>query len=487
MKAFIGFLCKMQAKMLIACFLLLFVLPLNFYPGAENSHDPQRVVQVLVFALFFCGYLLNFRHVSAPFVDKRVAWIFILLFVLGVFSAVFSEKRLWAFLELALWVCSYYAVIYCAWCFFVSRDDLLKFLIGVIVLSCGVFFFGFFVSYAAAYVSGIGIIDPWLLIGGFDNIRFFGQYAIIMLPMLAFPILNDSGFRKSAFWLLPAFWMLLIFSGTRGGWIAMAVVMACFYVIGGTVRDWSKIQFKGFCIGMTAYVVLLVLIPQVLALDLTNTASERLTLTSSGRSVLWGDALRVWWNHPLLGIGPMHLANLGYGRAAHPHQFLLQWGAEMGTVSFVLMVAVLWSACLAIIRHLKALGAAELTLAHERDAMYVCTAAAVFAALALSMVDGVFVMPTPQIWLVVLSGYLLAQHQPSALKVGRRSVREAILSSTRTVVFACFTGMLCFVVQRDWSLGGYEVRALAQEATYTGYKDIPKQPRFWLRGRIEDR
>ncbi len=486
MKALLGFLRNIQAQMLIAC-LFLFLLPLDFYPGAENSHDPQRVVQVLIFALFFLGYLLNFRGVSTALVNKRGAWIFISLFVLGLFSAVASEKKVWAFLELAIWVCSYYAVIYCACCFSINRSDLIKFLVGVIVLSCGVFFFRFFVSYAAAYVSGIGIIDPWLLIGGFENIRFFGQYAMIMLPMLAFPILNDSSFRKSAFWLLPAFWMLLIFSGTRGGWIAMAVVMALFYVIGGTVRDWSKIQFRGFCIGMTAYVVLLVLIPQVLGQDLTNPASERLTLTSSGRSVLWGDTLRVWWNHPLLGIGPMHLANLGYGRAAHPHQFLLQWGAEMGTVSFLLMVAVLWWACMAIIRRLKAMGTTEPTLAHERDVMYVCTAAAIFAALALSMVDGVFVMPTPQIWLAVLSGYLLAQHQPFALKVGKRSVREAMLTSTRTVVFAFSTGILCFVILRDWSLGGYEVRALAHEATDVQRQDVPKQPRFWLRGRIENR
>lgn len=487
MKTLLDFSGGINVRLLIACFLLLFILPLDFYPGAENSHDPQRVVQVLIFALCFLDYLLNARYINSTPVNGWVAWIFIVLFLLGVASAVASEKKGWAFLELAIWVCSYCVAFYCAWCFSCNRDQLIKFLVGVIFLSCGVFFFKFFVSYVAAYVSGIGIIDPWLMIGGFENIRFFGQYATIMLPMLAFPVLNNSIFSKSAFWLLPAFWMLLIFSGTRGGWIAMAVVMAFFYIIGGIARDWSKIQFRGFCIGMTAYAVLLILIPQVLGQDLTNPVSDRLTLTSSGRSVLWGDALRVWWNHPLLGIGPMHLANLGYGRAAHPHQFLLQWGAEMGTVSFVLMIAVLSWACMAIIRRLKTMDATEPTLAHERDVMYVCIAAAIFAALALSMVDGVFVMPTPQIWLAVLSGYLLAQHQPFALKVGERSVLEAIFSSTRTVVFAFFTGMLCFAVQRDWSLGGYEVRALAQEATYVGHRDIPKQPRFWLRGRIEDR
>lgn len=59
----------------------------------------------------------------------------------------------------------------------------------------------------------------------------------------------------------------------------------------------------------------------------------------SRRLQYWRKCLRAAWQHPVLGIGPMHYAwpPFDFMKAAHPHNAFLQWLAEWGVPSTAIM------------------------------------------------------------------------------------------------------------------------------------------------------
>ncbi len=73
----------------------------------------------------------------------------------------------------------------------------------------------------------------------------------------------------------------------------------------------------------------------------TEPMSSRRMWSASGRLAIWRDALHDAQSHPLLGIGPMNYACIGpLNRAAHPHNFPLQFASEWGVSAVLLLLLV---------------------------------------------------------------------------------------------------------------------------------------------------
>lgn len=450
------------------------LLPTEIYTAAENLHDFQRSGQIIVISLLTGSLICFFLSQEIYYSSKRIIFSFAVVILLGAISAFFSAEPLWGLVELATFVgCTAIFIVVATICQ-QYRQRAENVVLIAVAFSCSCLIVKFFASYVAAYVSGLHIIDPHLLIGGFDNTRFFAQFAVLVLPLLAIPIIKASSHRHFCWGLLSISWGLLIFSGSRGAWIAAGLVIVLYFFFGSGLRQWASIQIRGVLLGFGFFLLIGEAIPLLLGMQVSNHVADRLTLNSSGRILLWEHAYTVWKQHLILGIGPMQLAgDYAGGAAAHPHQLLLQWAAEWGSISLVIMIGIAWCAMRHVITRLN-----SFELENSRpDVFSGCLFASVLSALFLGMVDGVFVMPISQTWFAILAGCLAgAIASETKGKVRKLSLSAAWIGS---VFFSSAAILLIGILVWDWPLGEYGKADLdTQNATEI------LQPRFWLRGRF---
>lgn len=261
-------------------------------------------------------------------------------------------------------------------------------------------------GYMAAMIV-MGHLDSVMLFEGtFSNRRFFGQVASMIVPLLAYPLLR-GGMSKRAqaamFVLLAVWWMLVIVSGTRGTWAALALVAAVLATVSWRAsKRWIGVQAIAFGVGALLYTLLFVWLPFWLGSDtaLENRLSNFSAL--NGRAELWALALAQIQTHPWLGVGPMHLAAIHNDFGAHPHNAVLQLAAEWGvpaTLALILPAVAGLQSLLAALRRQEAVP----------NVLMVCLTASLMAAGIQSMVDGVVVIPYTQTLLVLVVGWALGE------------------------------------------------------------------------------
>jgi O-antigen ligase len=172
-------------------------------------------------------------------------------------------------------------------------------------------------------------------------------------------------------------------------------------------------------------------------------------------------------DHPFLGVGPQNYAYASTVTAAHPHNSLLQWAAEWGVPSAILLTGMvgvglyLWLT--------RSRSACDET--GPSSTVRAALTASIIAACVHAMLDGITVMPFSQTLLILVAGWALGielRETGSAPVRARPSrVRLALALSPIAVVFvAC-----------AWSSEGRPSRpGLAQ----WGNEPVHYRPRFWL-------
>lgn len=352
-------------------------------------------------------------------------------------------------------------------------------LLATLFFTCAGLTARFLVTYVAALFSGDSTFNSWLLLDGFSNPRFYGQFLTLALPLLVAPLLTRGPLRRyapAACVLAVLVWLIAITSGTRGTWLGLGVAAAVMIWLGAASRRWVVWQCAVAAAALTLFVIFIVALPTALGMQLENSAVGRLTTSLSERGPLWQAAIDAIVHHPLLGIGPMQFAALPGLNAAHPHQAWLQWAAEWGLPSALVVTwLVLWGA-LCVLRVLRARPNSR----EESDVLRVCLAGALVASLTQAMVDGVIVMPYTQLWLALLAGWLAGLHpvQPADAKTGA-AVKPKVLTYLWPLAAWIAVGLLLFVVVRDYPNLAQHEQATALEAGSSYYK-----PRFWLQGVI---
>ncbi|WP_248486091.1 O-antigen ligase family protein [Pseudomonas sp. CYM-20-01] len=436
-----------------------------------SGHDLQRAMQIAIGA---CAVLYGLSVVPVgQLLDRPTALGLMLIIVLGLVSSTLAHQPLWALAEMALFVsCGSIAVAFAL----LRRhggEPLDRALVMVVVLLCLIKSIQYLYAGALVFINAERVLDPDLLLSGFSNKRFYGQFQTFTLPLLALPLLIPAISRPlkgAVFALLCVWWMIAIAGGTRGTWLGMCVAGAVLAVLGPWGRRWLGWQLAAVFGGLLLYWLVFALGADYLEVEVSKGASDRLTTTLSGRGPIWWQAWHMLIERPWLGFGPMHFADIANEIAAHPHQAILQWASEWGVPSALCVMALAWRGGWATFGVLR-----ERALSNTRaDLLRLCLFAALVGALVQSMVDGVMVMPNSQVWLALVVGWLMALHvwkTPEAAALPLAWAAWKVLS-----VLA--VGLLVFIAARDVP----HIKQAQQQ--YLGTHVGLLQPRFWAQGVI---
>lgn len=203
-----------------------------------GGHDLQRAMQI---AIGLCAVLYGLSVAPAEsLVDRPAALGLTLIIGLGLVSSALAHQPLWALVEVALFVsCAAIALAFAL----LRRhggEPLDRVLILIVVLLCLIKSIQYLYAGALAFTSG-GRLDPDLLLSGFSNKRFYGQFQTFTLPLLALPLLIPNlsrALRGAVLALLCVWWLIAISGGTRGTWLGMGVAGAVLAVLGPGGRRW---------------------------------------------------------------------------------------------------------------------------------------------------------------------------------------------------------------------------------------------------------
>ena len=476
---------KINTIIYIIIWLKITTMPLILWQSNLNWHDQQRITQIIII-LISTTLLFQNSHKTSP-ANKLTAGM-ISFFLLGAISASLSATPAWAFTEIALFLGSLGMVL-------VFRQLLTSDISGRWVLlaaSCLCLGVGF--KFSLAYLAALLEPDTGFLLDemldGFSNRRFFGQVATLLIPLLLSAMFFAAGSwpkrYAAALWVLAAWvWFMVIGTGTRGTWLALAVSAVIVFVIAGKPgRQLALAITTSALAGLALSHLLLTLVPAQTSMQVAGHPSERLTTSLSAREVIWGMSLDMIKENPLLGVGPMHFAAAHNPVAAHPHNALLQLAAEWGVPATLLALFLVGSA----LWHLIATIRRRLATHDPQNGLRIALFAALVGAGVQSMVDGVIVMPTTMVWLAIIAGWAWAlQPQtptanlaPNTTGAGPADLRISVKHWLFCLPFLISALWLTAVAIRDLPMLLQSPDTKAAE--HVVLHDL--KPRFWQRGFI---
>jgi len=450
---------------------LLVFLPITC--SALYGHDLQRCTQILVGLLAIASwYIPGFNSRSAFPSSLSVRKVGLLVLLLGSVSSLRAQNPGWAFCELSLFLICWNFAFFTAEARRGSGKSLDSFFIVFISAICAVKVLQFVVSGIAAFASHASVLDTDLLLEGFSNKRFYGQFQTFTLPLLAFPLLCRYGnnVKLGAVSLLSLWWLIAISGGTRGTWLGLISAMLILLVCGASGRRWVSWQVGAAVFGGLLFLGFFSALPSYLGVETLNFAGDRLSTSLSAREIIWHQAWEMIKERPLLGFGPMHFADIPNPVAAHPHQSVLQWACEWGIPSTLLVMWLAFKGLWATFRLVRA----NHRSTEPVDLLRVCLFASLIGALTQSMVDGVIVMPYSQLWLAIVVGWLIGIHEfaPQPQVVCPSAKRGWVALLTLAVAY------LGYIAVRDFP--NLEQR----EQVYIQEHGGRFQPRFWMQGVI---
>ena len=371
-------------------------------------HDQQRVVQsvLLCLAALYCLCQPLKQPVAASLSPLSLGLGLILS--LGLLSSLLAAYPAWALKEwgryagllLLLGLLAEYA----------RERWLAAVLSGLLALIGFLLAFQFLLLYAMAFATGILRFDVDLFYSGFANPRFLNQFQILLVPVLAGLVVQLHGWTAESYrrharlvaWLLfvalVAHWCLALALGGRGFLLGVAVshLAVCWFL--PRFRKLVFVQAVAALLGWCLYQLLFFVIPAYVGQDALVMDSLRAGL--SRREEIWAIAWRMFLAHPWLGAGPLHFSAQTNPVAAHPHQVILQWLAEWGIFATV-------TACTLIFLGMRR--GWQLLRSESAQVMDASLWLSLCGALLLAQVDGVFVMPYTETWLVILAALALAR------------------------------------------------------------------------------
>ena len=189
----------------------------------------------------------------------------------------------------------------------------------------------------------------------------------------------------------------------------------------------------------------------------------------------WTTCLEMVFAHPWLGAGPMHFAWAPFRIApgAHPHNAVLQWAAEWGVLSTLIMSGlVTWGGGRWLIREM---GEASSAIPRS-NAVRIGLVVAVLAGAAHAMVSGLLVTPVSQIFLALVGGWAWGRYQHD------RASPTVPSRSARLVLCVVLIGAMGIVGER--SLRDLSTVEERQSAFMEATDRLGFSPRYWQQGYI---
>lgn len=373
-------------------------------------HDQQRLGQIAISVLAFSGILLLRPSRVMP---GNSVWLWPAsgILVLGGLSASLALHPLWAASEIALLVVclGISGFVFCLMGEFKDDADLvfgalLRLLLAGMVLQ-------FYVTALAALAHADLYFAPWSLLDGFSNVRHEGQFMTIVVPLLGARLFLPEGTsirypRGLDMFLMVSLASMVFVAGTRGTIAAWLAVSVMFWGLKGGGRDIAKRMLLAMVAGYVLAWLVLHTITWVTGQEADYRFAGGQVFGLSLREILWNHAWAKILEFPWLGIGPMHFASLKNPVANHPHQALLQIASEWGLPVFFMIMAIVSVWLVKVFGEVRS-GDGKVG-SDLRWALFF----AVLSSMVQSMVDGVLVMPYPQLWLAITVGWCSARCLP---------------------------------------------------------------------------
>ena len=376
----------------------------------SSGHDDQRCAELVLLAIL-APFMLAGAGAAGQIaaLSRPARWCLGAFFVLGAASAMtsFSFRHAvyeWAMLLLLLLAASLLATE-------LSRAGAsgLK-----TVLHCvggvGILYsLRILLLYAAALASGVQA-DIHALAIGFSNARFFNHAQTALLPLIVLLYLQApkrQAWRPVWFALAAFWWSFLFLSEARATVLALGAGCAvAFAVRRAHARSFLKAMALTALAGAVVYALAFILLPVLAGLQPYNSAMDVLQRTAadpaSRRTLLWELAFKLIAAHPWLGVGPQHFAHEGatLSWGAHPHNFILQIGAEWGVPALLCLLGAIGIGMRGLVRSGARVAPADLS-GQQTLAVLLATGAAI---LVDGLFSGVIVMPQSQMAIVLYLG-----------------------------------------------------------------------------------
>jgi putative inorganic carbon (hco3(-)) transporter len=433
--------------MLAYALLLVVFLNLVFSGG----HDDQRVLQIVL--LCAGGCMLAYRRGTAThfsLLGPGIVWPLTAFFALGMLSSTLALSARHAWYETSSLLLLLLVALE------IARDiarrpasltELLK-LFGV---GAAVYAFKIIAVYISVWLVNARpeTID---FTPGFSNIRHFNHVQTVALPFLALLHVLTPGrprWRALAMSAAVIWWTLLFATGGRG--TMLGLFAGSFVVV--ALRRRAALRLLGTMastalMGAFVYFVFFWLLPHAMGLppfgEATYVVGRTLEDPINGRHQLWACALDLIRQHPWLGVGPLHFAHFAQflGDAAHPHNWMLQIGAEWGLPALAMLCIALAFAARSLFLAGGRLQADDID--HQASlATWILTGTAI---LVDGMVSGNIVMPQSQLTIVLYLGcavgWTLSFSREPVSNAGTTAVSNVmrIVALVAAVVLACSVG-----------------------------------------------
>jgi|GEM_PF-945852 len=421
----------------------------------SHGHDHQRLLQIALLSAFCCLFAINsFRQEHAFLIQSRaLKWSLGCFLALGLISSLLAYSTRYALYETSSLLIVF--MLSMAVAREISRDSVkyLPYVLKLCAYGCVLYAGNIALVYLAALCTGIqpGVLD---FTPGFVNYRFFNHVQTIILPFLVLLVLLDQpNGRVRTPWLLLAgfWWALLIVTGARGSFVGLvaAGIMAC---IARRSRAYAYCRAMLFAvvIGVAIYGLFFVAIPIAFGMEpfgaLVDLAQRTKMDPTSGRTELWVRAIALIAEHPWLGVGPLHFAHYGtLGQARHPHDWILQIGAEWGLPALFCMCAAIGLGMRNLLRTAKLISPQDT----KQQAILTAWIFIAFAILVDGLVSGLLVMPVSQLsialYIACATGWSISQQPartiPAASGVTRLALALVVSASMLALVWGAWPGI----------------------------------------------
>lgn len=467
------------------------VLPFLQVSGT-GYHDGQRIAAALfwVFALTVIVVRLIDTRVEQAAVSSISQKLTLVFSVLGLVAALLSASPRFGLYEWANTVGLFLVAASIAEEIYSAPDSIFDTVLLFTGVSSGLYVFQALVAYAAALINAEQAAPQDLIIG-FDNYRFFNHIQTLGLPLLGLLVmrskqLNPPKYFNLALWftVLSLYWMLTFVTAGRGTFVGVwAAALLAVALFRQQAKPWFYVMASSCAAGLVAYLFLYVLGPLLCGLQpyglLIGVAQRTSENLDSSRWALWQLAIELTKANPWFGAGPLHFASYAryQGLAAHPHNLVLQIASEWGLPALFVSLALVTMALTKLIKAGMSVSSSD----GKNQAIFTTFFATAIAVCIDSMVSGLLVMPSSQLWVVLWLGCAWGWTAVQ-LKIGPVGNMQVSRHTAFVVILVTFALVVCFLnglLPEALDLPAHENKSLELEPN----KERSQfNPRIWRAG-----
>ncbi|MBA2672044.1 MAG: O-antigen ligase family protein, partial [Gemmatimonadetes bacterium] len=283
---------------------------LGVWYSTYSSHNLQRALQLVVLVAV-AGYFVaapgRFKSIIGRLPERAIA-IGLGVLGLGLASSALAARPLYGLREVVLYALLTVLTLAVAEVVRIGGSGVDRALLCTFSVSA-LFYVALFLAIRFADGSGLPAFEAREL-PSFANVRFFGEFQTLLLPLLSVPLLSLQQHRAiRVLGLVTAavgFWMLFFVSASRGAMLAIVTAAAyVLWVFGRRAVGWVAATAVSAFAGWMLFVPIVAVQP---GHDTDLQKAISLGVSDTGRFDLWQTALARIANSPVLGIGPGHLA-----------------------------------------------------------------------------------------------------------------------------------------------------------------------------------